>query len=414
MTKRRTKGDGGLIQRHDHPDCPALVVIGHDEAGKPIKRRPEHHCRGRWVGTVDVPTGPTTSKRAYVYGRTMAEARTKLKEAIAKKEAGTFTFDGGMSVADWMGTWLEQRRKPPKQLKPQSWSAYVSKNKTWISPHLGHYRLSALRGHHIEAMYDAMREAGSAESNVAKTHAILGGALKAAVKKGLISANPMDRVDAPGTKNNRREQFTLMQAMFALAAAGDSARWWLALFYGLRQGEVLGMRWEDVDWYAKTLTIEVTSSEDYDRKSEIEGTPKSDSGERTLPMVGQIESRMRLHWERAGRPRTGRVFIPITQGSDTSRNDWQDWRNFLLGATRVPYAPLPLITLHGARGTASSLMEAAKIPDRMVAQILGHAEVKITHGYQHADLERVREVLEQAALLVAQPSPRALPTAPED
>jgi integrase len=403
MTKRRDKGIGGLLQRHDHKTCPALVVVGHDDQGKPIKKRPEHRCLGRWCGTIDVEIGGRT-KRVYVYGHTKTEAGDKLKAALRKKEDGTFSFDGGMSVAAWMKTWLESRKKPPKQLKPQAWSGYASKNKTWITPHLGHHRLSALRGHHIEALYAAMRESGSAESNVAKTHAVLSGALKAAFKKGLIPANPMDRVDAPGSKTARREQFTIAQAFFALAAAGDSARWWLALFYGMRQGEVLGMRWEDVDWRAKTLTIDVTMQEDYDRQGEIEGAPKTEAGKRSLPMVGQIEARMRLHWEEAGRPRTGRVFTPTTKGKDITRNDWQDWRNFLESATRIPFAPPPLISLHGARGTASSLMEAAGLSDRLVAQILGHANVKVTHGYQHADLERVRGELERVELLVLPPS----------
>ncbi|HEY9266761.1 MAG TPA: hypothetical protein VIQ11_19390, partial [Mycobacterium sp.] len=247
MPKRRDKGIGGLVQRHDHKTCPALVLVGHDEMGKPIRQRPEHHCLGRWCGTVDVEIGGRT-KRIYVYGRTKTAANEKLKAAVRKKDEGTLTFDGGMSVAAWMKTWLESRKKPPKQLKPQAWSGYDSKNRTWITPYLGHYRLSVLRAHHIEGLYNAMREAGSAESNVAKTHAVLSGALKAAVKKGYLPTNPMDRVDAPAKKNARREQFTMAEAYFALAAAGDSARWWLALFYGMRQGEVLGMRWEDVDW----------------------------------------------------------------------------------------------------------------------------------------------------------------------
>lgn len=405
MPKRRTKGDGGLIQRHDHPNCPALVLVGHDDKGRPVKARPEHPCRGRWVGTVDVQLPGGTTKRKYVYGKTQAEARRKLAKAVAERDAGTLAFDGGLTVEKWMDQWLERRRKPPKPLKPQTWNGYVEKNRSWIRPHLGQRRLSDLRPHHIDALYDLMRSQGKAEATIRQVHAILSKALGDAVRKTLIAVSPMERVDPPGTETNDRAQFTLAQARQALEAAGDSARWWLALFYGMRQGECLGLRWEDVDFERHTLTVAATDQADYGGKARIEGAPKSRTSRRTLPMTGHIEARLKLLHADQGEPRTGRVFLNGRGAPLAPRADWAAWRAFIDSATVVPFAPLPYIALHAARNTAASLMEAASIPDRMVAQILGHANVKQTHGYQAGDLERVGEALLRAEHLLGVSSP---------
>ena len=412
MPKRRTKGDGGLIQRHDHPTCPKRVATGTDENGKKIWHRPEHHCRGRWVGTFDVTVG-TKTRRVSVYGPTQTKTNDALKAAIRQRDEGTFSFDEGMTVAAYMESWLESRRKPPKPLKPQTWNTYVSKNKNWIAPHLGPIRLSKLRAGQIEQLYDTIREAGRAEGTVRYVHAILTKALKDALRKGLITVTPMDRVDPPGSESTEREQFTFAEAKYALKAAGDSARWWLALFYGMRQAECLGLDWANVFWDRHTLKVVETVQRDYGGGSTIKGKPKSKAGERELPMVGQIETRLRLLWEEQGRPRVGPVFVNAQGRQKGTKYDWEDWRAFLDEAAVIPFAPLPLISLHGARGTASSLMEAAGIPDRIVAQILGHANVKVTHGYQHADLERLRGELERAETLVATTSRLGLSTGSE-
>lgn len=400
MPKRRRKGEGGILQRHDHPSCPPLIVTGRDELGRETKTRAEHRCQGRWCGTVNVEVGGRR-RRVYIYGRTEREVIKKLKAAVREKDEGTFALDDGLTVAAWMDAWLESRRKPPKPLKPQTWNTYVSKNKNWIAPHLGSIRLSKLRAGHIEQLYETIRDSGRAEGTVRYVHAILTKSLKDAHRKGLIPVTPMERVNPPGSESAEREQFTFAEAMYALKAAGDSARWWLALFYGMRQAECLGLDWSNISWERHTLSVAETIQRDYGGGATIKGEPKTKAGKRTLPMVGQIETRLRLLWEEQGRPKVGPVFVNARGQQKGTKYDWEDWRAFLDAATVVPFAPLPLISLHGARGTASSLMEAAGLSDRLVAQILGHANVKVTHGYQYADQERIRGELERVEMLVA-------------
>lgn len=381
MTKRRTKGDGGLTQRHDHPSCPSRDDHGH---------RAPHACKGRWQGTIDVVIDGQR-KRKYVYAKTQRAARLKLAEAVRARDSGTLII-GTTTVEQWLTYWLDNIAA--RRVKPQTLRGYRSKTRTYLVPFLGRHRLTALRPEHIRGLHDWMRGRELAEATVRQTHAVLDKALHDAVNDGKIASSPADRVDAPKTTRNRRQGLTLDQARIVLRQAGDDARWWLALFYGLRQGECLGLRWEDVDFDRRALTVAQTlqTAEDgtlfFDR-------PKSEASSRTLPLLPQVEARLRLLWLDAGKPGTGLVFHRGGQPI-RPRDDWQAWRDLLDAAVRPPLAPLPQIALHAARNSAASLMEAAGIQERMVMQILGHSQVQMTHSYQTAEIERTRTALEQA------------------
>lgn len=386
MTAVRDKGQGGLVQRHDHPTCPPLID----------GERAEHRCRGRWAGTLDVVVDGRT-KRKYVYGRTQQIAQKKLATALRERDAGTLVI-GTTTVEAWLTKWLDRQSR---KLKPQTMRGYRSKCRTYLIPHLGRHRLTALRAPHIETMYDAMRDAGLEEATVRQTHAILGKALRDAERGGLIGVNPMGRVEAPTTKKNKRAQLTPAQVSTVLAAT-DDARWWLALFYGMRQGEVLGLRWEDVDLDGHRLTIVQTLQTAEDGTLFFD-KPKSDASVRVLPLVPLMEARLRLRWVGQGQPATGLVFARDDGTPIKPWDDWQAWRD-MLAATDSP-----TIALHAARNSAASLMEAAGVSDRLAMQILGHSSVQVTHGYQTADLDRRASAFDAMGDVLALSSPEPTP-----
>ena len=233
MTKRRTRGDGGLYQRHDAPTCPPLIDGD----------RAEHRCQGRWVGTVEVFIDGKRRRKA-VYGKTSREVRLKLSEALKDKQDGTLVV-ASMTVEKWIDYWLDNIAA--RTLRPQTLRGYRSKVNVYIKPAIGKHRLTALAPEHIRQMHDTMRANGLAEASVRQAHAILKRALRVAVMEGKLGTNPADRMDSPSTETADRAQLDVHQARMVLAEAGEDARWWLALFYGLRQGEVLGLRWCDVD-----------------------------------------------------------------------------------------------------------------------------------------------------------------------
>lgn len=398
MAKRRTKGDGGLIQRHDHDTCPPLVTVGEDEHGKPIRERAKHTCRGRWVGTLDV-TDPDTEvkRRKYVYGRTQAQAREALKAALRERDAGTLVMNAE-TVESWTAEWLKRKSRT---LKPQTLRSYESKARLYIVPNLGRLALTKVRARHIEGMYETMRAAGLAEATVRQTHAILKKCLDDAIKRDRLAISPMAKVEPPGTEKNKREQFTTAQARQVLVAADDDARWWLALFYGMRQGECLGLDWRTVDLDRHLLHIEQTLQTDTEGHLFL-GTPKTAASARLLPLVPVMEARLRVLWERQDRPAAGLVFN-VKGRPINPKDDWRAWRALIDRATVVPFAPLPYIALHAARNSAASLLEAAGVPDRLAMQILGQTQVQTTHGYQTADLERIAGAFGDVAELLGLP-----------
>lgn len=388
MPARRSKGDGGLTQRHDHESCPPVV----DGV------RPEHKCRGRWQGSV--PVSPGSKQRKYVYGTTKREAQDKLRDVVNAKASGNLVV-GHLTVEGWLTHWLEHIA----EVKPQTYRSYESKVRVWLIPHLGKHRLNALQPDHIRLLYRTMRDQGSAEANVRQTHAILARALKIAMQEGKLARNPIESVKPPSTKTNKVKQLTMAQARQVLATT-DDARWWLAVFYGMRQGEVLGLRWCDIDFEKGLLYVVQTRQKGRDG-TVIFGTPKSDAGERVVPLIPMMAARLKLAWVAAGSPtpESGElVFSHVrrdgTTGPRDTKRDWTEWRELLDAATRPPMAPLPQVRLHSARGTAASLLEAAGVPPRVVGQIIGHANVKQTEHYQHAEVERMAAALTAGASLL--------------
>lgn len=351
MSGRRAKGDGGLTQRGD----------------------------GRWQATLDVRTDSGAVKRLTLYGKTKAEAKKKLDNLRRDRDQQTLVL-ASMTVEQWLAHWLDQIAA--RSLKPQTLTGYRSTAKTWLIPHVGQHKLTALKPEHVRRLHDTMREAGKSEGTIRLAHAVLRRSLKDAVYDGKLVVSPAERVKPPSTTTATRACLTLEQASTVLSHTND-ARWWLALFYGMRQGECLGLRWSDVDFDAKTITIAQTLQYGEDYKP-IFGPPKSKSSRRTIPMLPLIEARMKL---RAADGAEGLVFggaTPVDKAADQ-----RAWKALLSDAG------VPSVALHSARQTAASVMEAAGIPDRLVMQILGHSQVRITHGYQSAEVGRMRIALER-------------------
>lgn len=387
MAKRRTRGDGGLYQRHDHPGCPPLIN----------GERAAHKCQGRWVGNIVVRIDGKVRRKS-VYGRTQKEARIKLAAALREKSDGTLVV-ASMTTGAWLNYWLDNIA----DVRPQTRRGYRSKLDRYLIPQLGKIRLTDLRPEHIRAMHKKMRTDGLAEASVRQTHAILRRALKVAVQEGKLGSSPAERMEAPSTETAKRQTFTADQARRVLAAT-DNARWWLALFYGMRQGEVLGLRWCDVDFDRHLLRIEQSLQTDMDGAL-IFGPPKSRASKRPLPLLPIMEARLKLLWIAAGEPGpdSTELILNVDGKPIRPRDDWQAWVD-LLESIGTEEEPLPRIALHAARNSAASLMEAAGVPDRVVAQILGHSQVQITHGYQVAEVERLRAALTQVDDFLALPA----------
>ncbi|HEY0890480.1 MAG TPA: site-specific integrase [Nocardioides sp.] len=350
MGERRLRGEGSVYQRESD---------------------------GRWVGVVDLGWVGGKRVRKTVTAKTLKELRPKFNALKKQIDQGVMADDA--TVETWMKHWMAE--VAGKKVRPSTLNTYQTYIDKWIVPHLGKRRLDKLRPDHVRALYSVMEAEGKSDATRRQVHAILRRALVVAERDGRIASNPAAKVDAPPVGKGSHGKFTLPEAkkiLDVLRKMDDEplgrARWAVALLAGLRQGEALGLRWTDIDFTNEV--IQVRRAAQRIRGEGIQLVPlKSKSSERDVPMVAPVLAALRAVTEREG-------FVFGPDKPKDPRRDWHEWRQLL------ERAEVPMLPLHAARATTASLLSEAGVPDKTIAEILGHSQVIITQKhYIHGDPE---------------------------
>jgi integrase len=188
-------------------------------------------------------------------------------------------------------------------------------------PALGHHRLDRLQPERVEAFYRTMEQPGLSPSTVLKLHRVLSRALKVAVQRGKLTRNVCTLVDAPSLDRHEVVPLTADDARRILTAAEDdrnAARWSVALSLGLRQGEALGPRWDDVDLDAGTLTVR-HALQRQKGAGLVLVPPKSRAGRRTIVLPAPLVDAMRRTVPRSSKNAWQRRTSGRTWGSYSRR-----------------------------------------------------------------------------------------------
>lgn len=361
MAERRLRGEGAIYQRHDHPSCPPLV----DDVRAP------HNCRGRWVGVVDLGKVKGKRSRKTVTGSTLREVQKKFKELKKRTDSGVESSD--WTVEKWMNHWL--RTHVDGTLRDTTAATYRRNVERWVIPHLGKIRLDKLRPEHIETLYADMRDEGLSDGSRRQVHAVLRRALRIAEEQRRIEWNPAAKAKAPAVSTKRHGKFTLDEAVTILKALDDpevrASRWACALLSGLRQGEALGLRWEDIAWdQGEFGYLLIQRSVQQVPKRGLQVMPlKSEASYRGVPLVEPV--RVLLERERRDE---GYVWGD-GEKPRAPRRDWGEWKD-LLKLAGVPDRPL-----HAARATTASLLMEAGVSEKVIAEIMGHSQVQTTRRH---------------------------------
>ena len=385
--RRRGRGDGSVFQRHDHPSCPPLVDALDDE-GKPIKLRPAHSCRGRWAATIDLGWNGGRRVRPTVTAKTRKEVLAKMR--VKQREVDAGVLSDAATVEQWLTYWLDN--VAALKVRERTLVGYRGYVKTWLIPHLGRHRLDKLKPDHVRALYAAMEADGKSDATRRQAHAILRRALVVAERDGRIMRNPAAMVDPPPVGTNHHTPLTLDEARKIILALRDEppnmqARWLCALLQGMRQGEALGLRWEDVDIPNRRIHVRKELLR-IKGKGMVLCDPKSDTSRRSIPMLEPVAHLLDSN-ERDGE------FV-FYGGRQDSRKDWVAWKQLLVKAgvcdENLTFGDMP--ALHAARGTTASLLDEAKVSDKLIAEILGHSSVQITRtAYIHGNEDRHRQAM---------------------
>ena len=186
-------------------------------------------------------------KRRSLYAKTQREVPEKLRAALRARDQGEAVNTDRQTVAQFLDHWLEDVVKP--SVRPKTHHSYAQLVRLHLSPGLGKHQLAKLTPQHVQALMNAKLADGLSPRTVQYLRAILRRALGQALKWGLVSRNVATLVDPPRIERKEMATLTPEQApQFLAAVRGDrlEALYTVALSLGLRQGEALGLRWQDI------------------------------------------------------------------------------------------------------------------------------------------------------------------------
>ncbi len=346
-----------------------------------------------------------TPVRRHVRAKTRNEVTTKVRRLEAERAltAGRPTAGAHLTVGQWLDEWLViiQRTR-----KPKTHDTYTSLTRV----HCGPLRRTALTRVTVRDVDDLLhRVAQRAPQSAVSLHRVLRSAFNTALKRGLIVANPCAHAVVPRVQEQELEPYSLEECRRLLTAAAKSpntARWSVALALGLRQGEVLGLQWRDVDLAEHRLHVrrqmQRLSWHHGCADAEPDHTParcprrtgggwtfedvKSRAGRRTMALPVQLFDQLREHRRHQAEHRLAvgpawhehDLVFPRPDGQPQHPSvDAKAWKQL----TRD--AGVPLLRLHYARHTTATMLLAQGVDGRVVMGLLGWSQASLLTRYQH-------------------------------
>ena len=389
MVKKRCSSCGRRVSEKRCPSCGSI--------------------RYSWAYVVDIGAVGGKRKQHTKSGfKTKAEAVAALATIQSSVARGDYVEPSSQSLGLYLQFWL---RAQQAQLRASTLQSYESAVELHIAPRIGDVRLQAVTASTLDVLYadllqDGRRDGrgGLSPHTVRNIHAVLRKALSDAARKGSILRNPAEAADPPklGRSQVAMETWTPEQLRsFLNHTIGDRlyAAWVVAATTGMRRGEVLGLRWQDIDLEGMRLSVRQTLlSVEYDL---VFSTPKTRKGTRSIALDTTTVSALRAHKARqaeerlAWGPGWGDSGLAFTRENGSPIHPDLFSKRF---GHQVKAAALPDIRLHDLRHTHATLALQAGIHPKVVSERLGHANVAITlDTYTHV----VPALQSDAAELVA-------------
>ena len=384
---------------------------------------------GYWHGRVTVGVRDDgRPDRRHVMASTQAEIVTKVRKLEQERGGGTTRKASRKvwTVEGWLLHWLENIAAP--FVKENTARGYRVAVTVHLIPGIGKHRLDKLEPEHLERLYVRMMQSGSSAGTAHQAHRTVRTALNEAVRRRHISSNPASLAKAPRLVDEEVEPYTVDEIRRILNAASElrtGARWAVALALGLRQGEVLALRWPDLDLDAGRLIVrrsrlrpkwvhgcERPCGRKYPgycpqrRPAREESVDtKSRAGRRTIGLPDELVALLRKHRDEQDQEREtagqlwdegGWVFATPTGGPTNHRTDYDEWKRLLV------QAGVRDGRLHDARHTAATVMLLLGVPERAVMGLMGWSNSAMAARYQHITGAVQRDVAQRVGGLLWQ------------
>ena len=264
-------------------------------------------------------------------------------------------------------------------LRPKTLESYEGMIRLHIKPDIGHVKLTSLRADHLQALYSKKLADGYSRRTVHYIHAIISRALSQAERWGLVPRNVARLAQPPSIQTPPPTFLTSEQVKQFLDAVKDKRfypLYVLAISTGMRKGELLGLYWEDVDFFTRTVHVRHAAQE-LVGKGVIIVEPKSEKSKRSIPAPGITMDVLWEYREKTGHT-SGLVFRTKNGNPFRPRNFDREFKE------NLQLSGLPDMRFHDLRHTAASLMLTAGVHPKVVQEMLGHSQINLTlDTYSH-------------------------------
>lgn len=348
---------------------------------------------GRWGASIFVDTTSGKRKRIHMYGKTRQEVHDRLTAKLAEIRKGVRTPDREWTVGAYLDYWLAN--VVAVKDRPRTVELYEGFIRLYLKPAFGSVRLSKLTIQHVQTFLNDRLATGSSVRSVHQMRSTLRAALSRAEREELVHRNVAKLVELPAWERRSIQPWTADEGRRFLAAARSHRLYpafAMLLLYGLRRGEVLGLRWCDIDFSRNQIHVR----QQLQRIGKVlqQGPVKTAAGRRDLPLLALVRDELAMLYEhRHGHAPAGALSEHDTSGQElvflSSVGTPMDPKNFVRSFDEIArQAQVPTITVHHARHTTATLLKNLGVPARDTQLILGHSHVTTTQQlYQHADLE---------------------------
>jgi integrase len=351
VAKRRGHNEGSVFYREDKKSWRALVTID--------GRRLSHN------------------------GKTRQECQTWLRDTLKQVDNGMSYNASQVKVSEFLEEYLKSIKS---NVKPFTLYQYDMTIHTHALPYIGKFVMKDLRADHIQKLYDKEIEKGTGKSTVEIMHRILHKAFKHAVVLRIIPYNPTEGVIVPKPEDKEMKFYDETQSnQLLLATKGTryEALYQLELSTGMRISEIVALKWTDLDWRTKTISIARQLVHNPQEKNQYFGSLKTPSANRTISLGDYTIQKLHDHLDLQNKERKMALeknkwteydlIFPSLKGNPM--NQIVLLRSF---QNTIRRAGLPKIRFHDLRHTAASLMLNHGVPVLIVSKRLGHAKVSIT------------------------------------
>ena len=333
---------------------------------------PRKNKDGKITGYIGAYYGPD-GKRRYVSAKSKTECERKLRAAMADADKGLVFDAGKITVGQYLNNWLTGIKGTVRQ---RTWERYEQFVRVHLVPAFGGIKLGNLSRAHLKTLYASKTDLSP--TTIRHLHAAIHKALDEAVADNLIARNVATNIKLPKKRKKEIQPLTPDQAKaFLEAARGDRYEplYVLAIHYGLRRGELLGLKWSDLQ--ENTLQVRRTMSEA--RVGRIEEETKNGKGRRIELSERALEALRRHRRQQVGVKDSEYIF-PSTTGTPTNSSNLM-YRSFKPILKR---AGLPQIRFHDLRHTCATIRFMKGQHPKHVQELLGHASIAMTMDiYSH-------------------------------